>query len=195
MTELTHNSVDRYTQIESVLALADIELAASEVHGIIVGAIANHLKTSQTPDLLKLIEPTADGSQGAVSQLNELLYDLYRENSELLFENQESFDLLLPSDDESLEARADGLAYWGRGYLLGLLYNDAFSVDQLPESGAEIARDIMQIAEVSAGFDSEDEEDFALAELQEYLKVGAQLIFEFIYSERAPEAAPNATSQ
>jgi len=72
---------------------------------------------------------------------------------------------------------------------VGLLYNNVFSIDQLPESGAEIARDMIEISEAAAGADSEKEEDWALAELHEYVKVGSQLIFEFIYSERTVEAS------
>ena len=182
------NSVDRYTQVEATLALADIELSVSELHGTIVGTIANHLKTGVSPDLLKLVEPGSDANDGRFSQLSELLYDLYRENSEVLFESKEGYDLLLPDDDENINIRVEALANWSRGYLLGLLYNDRFSVDQLPESGSEIARDMMEIAEAAAGADDEQEEDWALGELEEYIKVGSQLIFEFIYSERSSDA-------
>ena len=182
------SSVDRYTQIEATLALASVELSVSEVHGTVVGAIANHLKTGLTPDLLKLIEPSSDANDGRFTQLNELLYDMYRENSEVLFESKEGYDLLLPDDDESISVRVDGLAMWSKGYLLGLLYNNQFSIDQLPESGSEIARDMMEIAEAGAGADDEQEEDWALGELEEYIKVGSQLIFEFIYSERSTDA-------
>ena len=182
------NVTDRYTQIEATLALAQLDsLSPSELHGTLVGAIANHLKSGVPPDLLKLIEPEADAGDGRFAPLNELLYDLYRETSELLFESKEGFELILPPDDESLAVRAEGIATWSKGYLLGLLYNNAFSMDQLPENGAEIARDIMQISEAAAGADDEQEEDWALAELEEYVKVGSQLIFEFIYSERASE--------
>lgn len=186
------SSADRFTQIEATLALAEIDMPAAELHATVVGAIANHMKSGITPDLLKLIEPNADASLGRYTQLTELLYELYRENSELLLEGKESFDLLLPSDDESLAERTVSLAAWARGYLLGLLYNSAFSIDQIPESGSEIARDIMQIAEAAAGADDEEEEDWALAELHEYLKVGTQLIFEFIYAERAKQAPAQA---
>lgn len=182
------SSVDRYTQIEATLSLAGLEMSVSEVHGTIVGAIANHLKSGITPDLLKLIEPSSDANDGRFSQLNELLYDMYRENSELLFESKEGYDLLLPDEDESLSVRVDALATWSKGYLLGLLYNNQFSIDQLPESGSEIARDMMEIAEAAAGADDEQEEDWALGELEEYIKVGTQLIFEFIYSERSSDA-------
>lgn len=178
---------ERFNQVEATIALSGIDLPAAEIHGTVVGAIANHMKSGITPDLLKLIEPEADSQDGRFAQLSELLYDLYRENSELLLEGKEDFDLLLPSDDTGLEERTENLAAWAKGYILGLLYNSAFSIDQIPESGAEIARDIMQISEAAAGADSEKEEDFALAELHEYMKVGAQLIFEFIYSERAKQ--------
>ncbi len=183
------NLADRYTQIESILALAGIEeLSPSEVHGTIVGAISNHMKSGITPDLLKLIEPEADANDGRFAQLTALLYELYRDNSEMLLESAEGFDLILPDEDERIDIRVDGISTWCKGFLLGLLYNNAFSIDQLPESGSEIARDIMEIAEAAAGADDEQDEDWALAELEEYVKVGAQLIFEFIYSERSSEA-------
>lgn len=184
MTSIT----DKFTQIEASLALAQLELTPSEVHGTIVGAVANHLKTGVSPDLLALIEPNADANDGRYAPVSELLYELYRDNSEVLFESKEGFDLVVPDDDEPIEARVDGIATWCKGYLLGLLYNNKFSVDQLPESGAEIARDFMEISEAAAGADNEQEESWALAELHEYVKVGAQLIFEFIYAERSKDA-------
>lgn len=183
------NLVDRFTQIEATLSLAAIEeLSASEVHGTIVGAICNHMKSGHTPDLLKLIEPEADPNDGRLNPLIEMLYDLYRDNSEMLLESKDSFGLVLPGDSERLEVRVDGIATWCKGFLLGLLYNNAFSIDQLPESGAEIVRDMMEIAEAAAGAEDEKEEDWALAELEEYVKVGSQLVFEFIYSERSSDA-------
>ncbi|MBT8116098.1 MAG: YecA family protein, partial [Arenicella sp.] len=154
----------------------------------IAGAIANHLKSGISPDLLKLLDPEAQ--HGQYGQLQETLQEIYRDTSDSLFASDDSFDLVLPDEDEALEIRVEGLASWTRGYLLGLLHNNAFGIDQLPESGAEIARDMMQIAEASAGADAEREEDWALGELHEYIKVGAQLIFEFIYSERSGKAAP-----
>ncbi len=184
------NTVDRYIQVESSLVQSALEISASEVHGTIVGAIANHMKSGHTPDLLRLIEPNADSNDGRYAQLSETLYELYRDNSTHLIEAKEAFSLLMPDDDESIEVRAEALASWSRGYILGLLYNEAFSIDQLPDNGPEIVRDIMQIAEAQAGADSEREEDWALAELEEYIKVGCQLVFEFIYSQRASDAPP-----
>jgi uncharacterized protein YgfB (UPF0149 family) len=186
-----NNSSDHYSQLETVLAETGLEISPSEVHGTIVGAMANHMKSGHAPDLIKHIEPQSESGDSRFESLQDLLNDLYRDVSEQLLEAKESFDLLLPDEDESLDVRVEGLATWSKGYLLGLLYNDAFSIDQLPENGSEIARDLIQIAEAAVGSGTEHEEDWALAELHEYVKVGSQLIFEFIYSERAT-AAPSA---
>ncbi len=182
------NIKDLYTQIETSLALAGLEISVSEVHGTVVGAMCNHMKSGVIPNLMQLIEPNSDANDGKLSQLSDVLYQNYREVSELLIEVKEGFELLLPDDDEPLANRVEGLAEWTKGYLLGLLYNDLFSVDQLPESAPEIIRDFIEISEAGSGFDGDQEEDFALAELHEYVKVGAQLVFEFIYSERASKA-------
>lgn len=184
---------ERFTQIDSALALANLEILPSEIHGIVVGAIANHLKTGVSPDLLKLVEPEANPEVGRFAPVHELLYELYRDQSELLFENKEGFDLILPDDDQPITEQVSGIAAWCKGYLLGLLYNNRFSIDQLPESGAEIARDFLEISEAAAGDGDDEEESWALAELQEYVKVGAQLVFEFIYAERSDQ--PPAASQ
>ena len=181
------SNIDRITEIEAALVLASIDLTASEVHGTLVGAISNHLKSGMTPDLLKLIEPQADQADDNMSQLKDSLQDLYRETSEQLFEGKDTFDILLPADDEPLSNRVHGIATWARGYTLGLLYNNAFSVDQLPESAPEFVRDLMQIADVEMGEGDENDEERSLVELHEYIKVGVQLVFEFIYSERSSE--------
>ena len=115
-----NNAVDRYTQIEATLALAGLEISVSEVHGTVIGAIANHMKSGITPDLLSLIEPGADQGDGRLSQLSESLYELYREGSEQLLEAKESFALLLPAEDESLDARVDGLGQLGARLFAGL---------------------------------------------------------------------------
>lgn len=177
-----------YEQLGVVLELAQLDVTASEVHGIVAGAIVNHLKTGKTPDLLKLIEPTADAAQGRFSKLLSLVYEVYRQTSDNLFDDSTNFDILLPGDDDAIEFRADELASWCKGYVLGLLHNDAFSIDQLASNSPEIVRDFIDISEAAGGLDDEDEEDWALTELHEYVKVGAQLIFEFTYSEKVSDA-------
>ena len=84
--------LEQYQQIEAVLRASQIEeLTPSELHGIVVGAICNHLKTGQTPDLVKLIEPSASVADGQLQALADHAYGLYRETSEVFFETKEGF--------------------------------------------------------------------------------------------------------
>ena len=175
-----------YAQIEAAASLESIDIHPSEVHGTVVGALANHLKSGHKPDLPTLL--LDQEQQSKVQAFIDLLHELYRENADVLLEGGEGFELMLASTEDALDMRTESLALWCRGYMLGLLYNEAFSIDQLTENGSEIARDILAISEAEAGNADDTEEDWALAELEEYVKVGVQLIFEFIYSERATEA-------
>ena len=56
----------------------------------------------------------------------------------------ENFDLMLPDDDSQFKCkRVDGLWQHGQKVIyLGLLYNNEFGIDQLPENGAEITPEI-----------------------------------------------------
>lgn len=182
---MVSNSRISYSQIEAAASVEGVETHPSEAHGMVVGALSNHLKSGQKPNLITLL--LADKQHNHAQAFDVLLHELYRESADVLLEGGENFKLLLVDENEALDFRTESLAAWCRGYMLGLLYNDAFSIDQLAENGAEIARDIMAIAEAEAGADDDTEEDWALVELEEYVKVGVQLIFEFIYSERATE--------
>lgn len=180
------NIAEQYQQLESSLHLSGLYQPSSEVHGMIVGCIANHMFTSQAPDLLSLLvgENTKIEAQ---TPLQDLLNEMYRDLSEKLLENNDEFQLLLVDEDAKLSIRTESLADWSRGYLLGLLQNDTVSIDQLPEDGSEIARDILAISEAAPNEDESEEDEWALAELEEYVKVGAQLIFEFIVRVRSEQ--------
>lgn len=184
---------ETYQQLEAALQLADRTEHPAEVHGVIVGSIAHHLMTGNKPALLALT--IGQNQEGNLAALEGAMLEVYRDTSDQLFNGDELFDLCLPDDNSSLEARTEGLASWCQGYLLGLLQGQAVSIDQLPEQGPEIARDILAISEAgpSEG-ESAEKDDWALAELQEYVKVGTQLIFEFIYQARAA-TQPQAPSQ
>ena len=183
-TNMPHTPAERYKQLDSALNLASRSESPSEVHGLIIGCISNHLATGIKPELIGLM--TGGETPEGTSSLADLIYEVYRENSELLFNSDDIFDLLIPDDDATVVLRTEALAEWCQGYILGLLHSDQLAIDQLPEDGPEIARDILSISEAgpSEGDDAQKDE-WALAELQEYVKVGVQLVFEFIYQSRA----------
>lgn len=180
------NIAEQYQQLESSLQLAGLHQPSSEVHGMIIGSIANHMFTSKAPNLLNLLVGE-NNSVDTQQPLDDLLNEMYRDASEVLLENNDDYQLLLIDEDTKLSIRTESLADWCRGYLLGLLHNNTVSIDQLPEDGSEIARDILAISEAAPNEEETEEDEWALAELAEYVKVGTQLIFEFIVRVRSEQ--------
>jgi len=176
------------SQLGASLNLAGLEQSPSEVHGMLFGSIANHMYSGQAPNLLGLLTGL-EQQDPSMNHLHELLNELYRETSEMLLDSDDEVSLMLVDEDAKLVDRADSLADWCRGYLLGLLQSEKVSIDQLPEDGPEVARDILAISEASYS-ESEDEhqEEWAFAELEEYIKVGVRLIFESIVRLRSGES-------
>jgi uncharacterized protein YgfB (UPF0149 family) len=93
-----------------------------------------------------------------------------------------SFELLLPSDAESLERRAESLGLWCQGFMHG--------VGASGRSGAktaladhEVIKDIIgDFSEITraafADDETEEEGEAAFIELVEYVRVSVQLVFE-----------------
>ena len=74
------------------------------------------------------------------------------------------------------------LADWCRGFLLALLDGERIAVDEFSADAAEVARDLMSVSELEADGDGGDSE-WDLAEVEEYVRVGVQLIFEELYGD------------
>ena len=88
-----------------------------------------------------------------------------------------AFRLLLPPDSESVSNRTQALAHWCHGFTLGLRWNGAIEPNTLEPDAAEAIIDIANIARADTASAAPDDET-ALAEIEEYLRVAAQLIFE-----------------
>ena len=89
------------------------------------------------------------------------------------------FELLIPQDDSPIQERARALTAWCTGFLYGLGSNGAADPQRLPGELGEIVRDLTEItrADVDAE-DGAEENEAALAELVEFVRVGVQLVFD-----------------
>jgi uncharacterized protein len=88
------------------------------------------------------------------------------------------FEPLLPDDSAGLGARTEALAAWCGGFLVGLSSFRKLDLKSMSEEARETLRDFTEFTQAGseAGEDAEAEEG-AYAELVEYVRVGAQLLF------------------
>lgn len=86
-----------------------------------------------------------------------------------------AFELMLPGPDVPAVERAEGLFGWCRGFLGGFGLA-AGANPPLSEEGAEALQDLARLAQASPEGGDEDEDEDALAEIEEYVRVAALLL-------------------
>jgi uncharacterized protein YgfB (UPF0149 family) len=85
--------------------------------------------------------------------------------------------LCLPPDDQSIHTRSVGFRDWCRGFLYGFGIRECLEQNELSASAREALHDIGELARLDPPQQESGEEDeAALMELQEYLRVAVLLI-------------------
>lgn len=152
---------------------------------MVCGEICRQLRSGPGagfPALLGLPEH----SGGAQHSVLELVEELAEQSGRALDAGMQ-FALLLPDDDESIDERTGALADWARGFGVALLRGEALTLDKLEGDSAEVVRDLLKISEAQPG-GSSDEDERALVELEEYMRVGVQLVFEELQPDNQAQA-------
>jgi uncharacterized protein len=85
------------------------------------------------------------------------------------------FELLLPEIDDSLNARADALFDWCRGFLGGFGLA-AGANPSLSEEAEEALHDLARLAQAVPESSDDDEDEHALAEIEEFVRVAVLLL-------------------
>ena len=171
-----------FDEIEGALRQAGALGEAAEVHGQLCGLVCLMGRDAGSPWVAEMLADS-QASDSAKDDSTRVLADLAMQSIRALYEGDMSLVLLLPSDEQPLDARADNLGYWCQGFLHGLgavgeLENGRTALLE-QETIQEILEDFSEISR--AGFSEEETEieaEAAYAELVEYVRVSAQLIFE-----------------
>ncbi len=89
------------------------------------------------------------------------------------------FEPLLPDDESPLNGRANALALWCTGFLYGLGTGHISDLEALNGDVGEIVRDFTEISRATGDdADADESNEQAYAELVEFIRVAAQVVFE-----------------
>jgi uncharacterized protein len=169
-----------YDDIDALIMRLQLGADASELHGSLCGFLAGGgvLRGASVLSTLQLDAEVGQPSTDDLRRLDQLARDCENE----LADPELGFEPALPADDRPLAERADAMVEWCRGFLggFGLAGTDAHA--KLSDEAQEVLRDLGTIAASSFDFGNEDEDEDALIEVQEFIRVGAMLL----YAECAP---------
>ncbi|WP_279303955.1 UPF0149 family protein [Cognatiluteimonas telluris] len=164
---------------ETLPPLADVDAAArerglgmtgAELHGALCGWLAaggeagpGWLRQVAADDGLPLVESgsTLDRlAQASASELDDRSF---------------GFELLLPGSEATLRERSGAVFEWCRGFLGGFGLGSG-SAPPLSEESTEALADLARLAAASPQDDGDDEDEQALVEIEEFVRVAALLL-------------------
>tara|TARA_Y100001935_G_C17261416_1_gene486636 strand:- start:140 stop:652 length:513 start_codon:yes stop_codon:yes gene_type:complete len=94
-----------------------------------------------------------------------------------------SFQLWLPQETESVVNEATAIKNWAQGFLYGFGLASRLVNDKLSQESREALKDFYDIGQLSTNLEgSEDENQIALTEIEEYMRVAVMLIYEDVRS-------------
>jgi hypothetical protein len=165
----------RFKDFEDALATAGSLADAAEAHGSLCGALCS-MSPYKMQDWVNEILP--DGA--AVSDESAAMIEkVFAATATSFGEQGMEFEPLLPDDESPLNGRANALALWCTGFLYGLGTGHISDLEALNGDVGEIVRDFTEISRAT-GDDAEADEsnEQAYAELVEFIRVAAQVVFE-----------------
>ena len=163
-----------HQELADTLARLQVGVSASDLHGSLTGYLcAGGSTTADTwPEALEL----DTGALGAVQDSAFPL--LFRHCREQLDDAELGFEPLLPGDDVALARRAEALVEWCRGFLGGVgLAGIGSKREALSAEAREIVEDFGTIAASNFDYADEDEDETALSEVLEFVRVGVLLLY------------------
>jgi uncharacterized protein YgfB (UPF0149 family) len=165
----------RFKDFEDVLAAAGSLADAAEAHGSLCGALCA-MAPYRMQDWVNEILP--DGAS-LPEESAAVIERVFMATATSFGETGMDFEPLLPDDESPLNGRANALALWCTGFLYGLGTGSISDLDALSGDVGEIVRDFTEISRATGDdADADESNEQAYAELVEFIRVAAQVVFE-----------------
>ncbi|GMQ91160.1 MAG: YecA family protein [Gammaproteobacteria bacterium] len=177
-----------YQQLADQLVSQGALVSPAETHGVVLGMTSVKPQELQADEVLAtIIQLNEEEETSDQESFLQFLAAMVEQAREMLFSQGFDVQLLLPQDGNSLRDQTLALSRWCRGYIFGLVAAGLRDFKQLPKDAAEIIQDVLQISEINTDLDEQgDEEEKAFFEIEQFVRVGVQLVFE----ELNPPVAP-----
>ena len=169
-----------HAELARALETLRLGMGASDLHGSLTGYLCAGGKAGvdNWPVALEL-EPDP------ATLRNEALHQLYRDCRAQLDDPDLGFEPLLPAEDAPVERRADALVEWCRGFLGGVGLSGSALGQTLSADANEVLADLGRIASSRFSYDDAEEDESALSEVLEFVRVGVLLLHAELLKPRA----------
>jgi len=174
-----------YDDLESILDGGDANMSASETHGLAAGMLCVSFDAELSRWLTALFD-TNEQFDALNGDDKQSLAGVFQGTLELLKDESFVFDLLLPDDGERIGTRASALSEWCQGFLYGVAYMGVGDDKDWSEDSRGVLRDLMEISRLDSD-NTDDSDEQAFMELQEYVRMGVNILLQELQPEDEEE--------
>lgn len=172
---MADNSVMDLENLVGLFERHDVLANPSEIHGAITGMLSGGLPfTSQ--NWLGPLQDFFHQSQTFSSTIETMLKNQFQFIWQSLNDEDLSFQLLLPDDEQTLEVRATGLSGWIQGFLLGFGIN-SIDLNNVSADVSEVLQDFSNICKIIVNIEDNETNETAYMEIYEYVRISAVMCF------------------
>ena len=172
--------MQNYEQLNEMLIASGAGFHASECHGFLCALVCGNgqVQEQKIREYFLLDSDEIVNADECFSHLKALAEDIEVK----MYSSDLDLELLLADEDDALAERGRSLAEWCHGFMSGMGLSGVKD-EQIPSESQELIGDFYKIANLDADNendkdDSDQENDFALMELIEYVRMGTIYIFE-----------------
>ncbi len=174
---MSDNNQIEYLSLVELVDHYNLDVSAAELHGLITGSVCTARLNPVQDGWIKLLIPYDPMEGYQLGHLSDGLKVVYNLTSIALEDDSFAFIPVLPDEDASSEFRTGELASWCRGFVLAYQQFNQQN-GSLSEDALEAFEDLTEIAYAEPGDGEEEEHNQALAELEEYIRISVQMIFD-----------------
>ncbi len=178
-----------HDELDAALKRCGATWDAGQAHGLLCSRLAI-LGADAGIGWLDQVLEGSDPDNALRRECEVLLDALCAYTHRQLAERQSEFQPLLPDQSDSTMIKAEAIARWCEGFLHGLVSgspDDNLKERLASEPLSDIIKDMLQITRATIDEETDDKtNEFAYAELVEYLRVAVQLTYEELAEFRTP---------
>jgi hypothetical protein len=168
-----------FIELSELLSRIQAKVCASECHGFLCGQVC----ASGVPEeeIWQEFLNVQSEDDDLVYESYALIHTLIREISEHMHSPELEFHLFLPNGESPLQDRVAALTDWCHGFLNGFGLGTGLRGEAFSEDCREVLTDYTKICQMVLDEETDEEDEWALEDLIEYVRMGAVLIFEETY--------------
>jgi uncharacterized protein YgfB (UPF0149 family) len=161
-----------YQDLDQKLKSSEWNSGASEAHGLLTGLACRGVGSREIGNKMYLFQISGAEEIGMLEGMFEMIVrDL--ESPQFVF------NILIPGDDVSTMQIAEEISNWCEGYLQGFFHDGDSLLGESSDSVQELVKDITDIGGLNLDTVEESSTgESSLVEIEEYLRVGVQLIYD-----------------